>query len=74
MTRIKIKDLPRDMKISREEMRRVAGGTTLVSQLEEQKISSLSTLDAGKVFNDRLIEPGSYIDRGSDTPYDNALT
>jgi hypothetical protein len=31
MARIKIKDLPRDMKISAEEMRRVRGGFTLAA-------------------------------------------
>ena len=29
MTRIKIKDLPRDMKVSRDEMKKVTGGYTL---------------------------------------------
>ena len=32
MSRIKIKDLPKDQKISNEEMKRVLGGMTLSSQ------------------------------------------
>ncbi len=32
MTRIKIKDLPKDMKVSREEMKKIFGGTISVKQ------------------------------------------
>jgi hypothetical protein len=38
MARIKIKDLPKDIRVSREEMRRVLGGTTFRTSAKEKSI------------------------------------
>jgi len=42
MSRIKIKDLPNDLKISREEMRKIAGGAVL-----RKATSKSGSIDSG---------------------------
>ena len=37
MARIKIKDLPKDMKISKEEMKKVVGGAYNIDDLQKQQ-------------------------------------
>jgi hypothetical protein len=55
MARIKIKDLPKDMKISREEMKNITGGisTTVVSTVTTLG-GQLSPLDSLEVTQQRL--------------------
>ena len=78
MARIKIKDLPRNMKVNRKKMRRIMGGGTLTSQLDVRGISSSSILTNyqpeslfddgqhgdGSAFNSKVITPGKISDDG----------
>jgi hypothetical protein len=61
------------MKVSRKKMKRIRGGGTLTTRVEGLKISSLSTYNADKVFNDKIIDPGSIINFEAETPYSDAL-
>jgi hypothetical protein len=78
MARIKIKDLPKDMKVSKENMRKIMGGGTYTSPIDVRGISSLSVSTKyqpasvfddgehgdGKAFDSKLIDPGIISDDG----------
>ena len=48
MARIKIKDLPTDMKVSRDEMRKIRGGSIIIER-KDQRIYIYPTRDLGEL-------------------------
>ena len=43
MARIKIKDLPKDKKVSKEELKKIFGGTTLTYSTQTNKLSGIGS-------------------------------
>ena len=63
MARIKIKDLPKDQKISKGEMKKVMGGVFFTSLTQDTNAASWRTIaEANIIDNSRALEPGNVLD------------
>ncbi|MBW2062586.1 MAG: hypothetical protein JRI95_13640 [Deltaproteobacteria bacterium] len=63
MARIKIKDLPKDQKISKGEMKKVMGGAFFTSLTQDTKLASWRTIAEANIIDDpRALESGNVLD------------